>query len=290
MAPSKSQAKILLEKADKKAASSTGWFTSSSTKFEEAGDGYQQAANAFKLEKQFTAGGDAFAKEAECREKYGESNDAANAWWNAAKCYKQSDRPDLAIDALDQTVTFLTKAGRFRQAADREKEIAEIHEKRNDFPRACQSFVRAGDWYKQEDANAVANMCFKKAADLYAQIDEFGPAIARYEEVAERSMQSPLTKYSVKEYWLHSGLCALANCDSVTAKRNMNEHVRSDPTFLTTREAKLLDALINAVERNDPEEFSSICAEYDRVLPLKPWETTILLKIKKTMDEEPSLT
>ena len=87
--PSKSPAQTLLEKADKKASSSAGWFSSSSTKFEEAGDLYQQAANAFKLDKQFRDAGDAFAREAECREKCKETNETANAWWNAAKAYKR---------------------------------------------------------------------------------------------------------------------------------------------------------------------------------------------------------
>ena len=94
--PSKSPAQTLLEKADKKANSSTGWFSSSSTKFEEAGDLYHQAANSFKLEKLYREAGDAFSKEAECREKCNETNDAANAWWNAAKAYKRG-YPDRAL-------------------------------------------------------------------------------------------------------------------------------------------------------------------------------------------------
>lgn len=57
----------------------------------------------------------------------------------------------------------------------------------------------------------MANGCFKDAADLHAQVDQFAQAIARYEQVADQSLQSNLTKYSVKEYWLRSGLCALAN-------------------------------------------------------------------------------
>lgn len=91
--PAKSAAQTLLDKADKKANSSGGWFTSSSTKFEEAGDLYQQAANSFKIDKLFKEAGDAFAREAECREKAGEASEAANAWWNAAKAYK-SGFPD----------------------------------------------------------------------------------------------------------------------------------------------------------------------------------------------------
>ena len=91
MPVAKSGAKLLLEKADKKAVANTGWFGTSSTKFEEAGDLYQQAANAFKLDKLYREAGDAFSREAECREKSNEPLEAANAWWSASKAYKRAD-------------------------------------------------------------------------------------------------------------------------------------------------------------------------------------------------------
>ncbi len=57
---------------------------------------------------------------------------------------------------------------------------------------------------------STANACYKDAADLHAELEEYPQAIARYEQVANGSLSSPLTKYSVKEYWLRSSLCALA--------------------------------------------------------------------------------
>jgi len=61
----------------------------------------------------------------------------------------------VAIQALTQTIVHLTKGGRFRQAADREKEIGQIYlQENNDLRKACESFERAGDWYQQEDAAA----------------------------------------------------------------------------------------------------------------------------------------
>jgi hypothetical protein len=49
----------------------------------------------------------------------------------------------------------LTKAGRFRQAADREKEIGQIYQHElNNIAKACDSFQRAAEWYDQEDAAA----------------------------------------------------------------------------------------------------------------------------------------
>jgi len=294
MAP-KSPADALLDKANKKldSAAKGGWLSfgsSSSNKFEEAGDLYQQAANHFKLDKDFKSAGDSFAKEAECREKGNETNEAANAWWNAAKAYKQGF-PDLAIQALNQTVIYLTKAGRFRQAADREKEIAQIYiQEQSDLAKACESYERAADWYAQEDAHATANACYKDAADLHAELDEFTAAIANYERVADHSLSSSLTKYSVKEYWLRAGLCALAMRDPITAKRNMVRYGTKDVSFPTTREAKFVGSLIEAVEAGDVAAYTGAVAEFDQVMRLDNWKTSILLKIKKTIDEDDPLT
>ncbi|KXN90071.1 Vesicular-fusion protein SEC17 [Leucoagaricus sp. SymC.cos] len=284
--PTKSPAQTLLDKADKKANSSTGWFSSASTKFEEAGDLYQQAANNFKLEKLFKEAGDAFSREAECREKCNETNEAANAWWNAAKAYKKS-HPELAIQALTQTINHLTKSGRFRQAADREKEIGQIYlQEFHDPGKACDSLVRAGDWYAQEDAAATANACYKDAADLLAELDQFPQAIARYEQVADHSLTSALTKYSVKEYWLRAGLCGLAMNDLVTVKRNMMRYGNQDTTFLSTREAKFIQALTEAMEAGDIDAFTMAVGDFDAVTRLDNWKTGILLKIRKQLERD----
>jgi alpha-soluble NSF attachment protein len=288
--PAKSTAQTLLDKANKKASSSGGWFSSSSTKFEEAGDLYQQAANSFKIDKLFKEAGDAFAKEAECREQGGETNEAANAWWNAAKAYK-SGFPELAIAALAQAIIHLTKSGRFRQAADREKDIAQLYLRElHDKQKACDSLERAADWYAQEDAKATANACYKDSADLQAELEHYPQAIARYEQVADYSLTSALTKYSVKEYWLKASLCALAMGDSITAKRNLNKYSSQDTSFSSTRECKFANKLIEAVEAGDQEMYTGAVFEFDQVTKLDPWKVDIMLKIKRGIEDEPGLT
>lgn len=146
-----------------------------------------------------------------------------------SRCMRRLNSCTVAIAALSQTVTFLTKGGRFRQAADREKEIAQIYiQEKQDLSKGCESYERAAEWYVQEDATAyvpvrvilrcrplnfprrTANACFKDAADLRAELGNYAAAIALYDRVANGSLGSNLTKYSVKDYWLRAGLCALA--------------------------------------------------------------------------------
>ncbi|KAG8943151.1 vesicular-fusion protein S17 [Tulasnella sp. 424] len=309
MAPKLSPAQEFLAKAEKRYNSSVGWFGSSSTKYEEAdpnddgeptlialplesnrlGDLFKEAANNFKVERLFKESGDAYMREAECRVSGGERDDAANAYWNAAKAYKQG-YPDLAAAALGQTVDLLQKLGRFRQAADREKEIGQIYLQENhDVGKAVEAYLRAADWYSQEDAKATASSCKKDAADLLVELDRWHEAIKLYDEVAQYSLGSQLTKYNVKEYWLRAGLCALAAQDAVTARRKFDDYSKSDLTFPSTREARFLLALIEAAERGDQEAFTGAVYEYDQVTKLDNWKTQLLLKIKKGIQDEPAL-
>ena len=56
----------------------------------------------------------------------------------------------------------------------------------------------------------TATSCRRDAADLYAELGDYTAAIERYRKVAESYMDSPLTRFGVREIWLRQGLCALA--------------------------------------------------------------------------------
>ncbi|CAG7849973.1 Vesicular-fusion protein SEC17 [Serendipita indica DSM 11827] len=285
-----SQAVSLLLKAQKsleKASSSASsgfskWFSSSSANYEATGDLFQQSGNQFKLEKRYKEAGDAFKEEAKCREAMGDDarNEAANAWWQAAKAYKQGF-PDLAVDALSHTIKHFCATGKFRQAADREKEIAQIYVKElNDVKRGCESYDQAAEWYDQEDSKATATSCRRDAADLYAELGEYDLAIERYRKVADSYMDSPLTRFNVKEIWLREGLCALAKGDYAQASNLLARTRTVDPTFQTTREAKFLSTLTDAVSQGDVEMFTNALVEWDHVSKLDNWKTAILLAAK----------
>jgi alpha-soluble NSF attachment protein len=63
-----------------------------------------------------------------------------------------------------------------------------------------------------------------------------------------------------------------------------------DATFPSTREAKFIYALLEALEQGDEEAFTRAVFEYDQVTKLDNWKTAILLKIKKGIQQAPGLT
>lgn len=71
----------------------------------------------------------------------------------------------------------------------------------------------------------------------------------------------------------------------MTAKRNLMKYGNQDTTFPSTREAKFLAALVEAMEASDIEAFTGAVVEFDSVTKLDNWKTGILLKIKRQLEK-----
>lgn len=200
----------LLKNAEKKASATSGWFSSATSKQEEAVELFKAAANKFRIANRFEEAGNAFMRAAETEIKTGEKDYAANTYFEANKCFRMS-RPELAVVALTRAREILIERGRFRQAADREKAVAELYKNDAADPeKALEAYEQAASWYLQEGANATASGCYREAAQLATDLARFPQAIERWEQVASMSLESNLTRYSVKDYYLNAGMCYLA--------------------------------------------------------------------------------
>jgi alpha-soluble NSF attachment protein len=78
--------------------------------------------------------------------------------------------------------------------------------------------------------------------------------------------------------------------DYVSARRNLQRYGQMDNTFPSTREAKFVTALLDALDEGNEEAFTSVVFEYDHVTKLDNWKTAILLKIKRGIQQAPGLT
>jgi len=104
-----------------------------------------------------------------------------------------------------------------------------------------------------------------------------------FEQIGRESLESKLGSYSAKGYFFQALLCLLALGDNVAGENKLNEFKNADYTFPTSRECQLIDKLVEALNNSDEEGFSTACQEYDRISPLDPWKTTMLLKVKNQL-------
>lgn len=68
--------------------------------------------------------------------------------------------------------------------------------------------------------------------------------------------------------------------------RALESYLDLDPTFASTREHQLLVDLAEAVEQGDQEVFSDKLFQYDSLSKLDKWKTTLLLRVKNSIEEK----
>lgn len=291
MADNEQKAMQLMAEAEKKLSSSKGFFGSlfgGSSKVEEAVECYQRAANMFKMAKKWGAAGNAFCEAASLHAKAGSKYDAAVNYVDAAHCFKKSD-PNEAVSCFLKAIEIYTDMGRFTMAAKHHQSIAELYETEAvDLDRAVQHYEQAADYFKGEESNSSANKCLLKVAQYAAQLENYDKAIQIYEQVASSSLESSLLKYSCKEYFFRAALCHLC-VDVLNAQHALERYQELCPAFQDSRECKLLNVLIDHMEEQNVDGFTEAVKDYDSISRLDQWYTTILLRIKKQVNDNPDL-
>ena len=115
--------------------------------------------------------------------------------------------------------------------------------------------------------------------------ENYYKSIEIYEKVAQQSINNNLMKYSVKDYLLKAGVCHLATGDLVAARRALGRYGEIDPGFASQREHMLLSDLVEAVEDKSQEEFTDKLYQYDQISKLDKWKTTMLVRVKNSIEE-----
>ncbi|KAH7664705.1 NSF attachment protein [Dioscorea alata] len=289
MADQEARGEEFEKKAEKKL---TGWGFFGS-KFEDAADLFDKAANCFKLAKNWERAASVYKKLANCHLKLESKHEAASAYVDAANCYKKISAQDAA-ESLNQAVNLFLEIGRLNMAARYCKELGEIYEQEQSFDKAIDYFERAADLFQSEEVTTSANQCKQKVAQFAAQLEQYPKAIEIFEAIARHSMNNNLLKYSVKGLLLNAGICQLCRGDVVAITNALEKYQDLDPSFSGSREYKLLADLAASMDEEDVGKFTDAIKEFDSMTRLDPWKTTLLLRAKNVLkakeEEEDDLT
>lgn len=214
----------------------------------------------------------------------------------SGSCFKKSNPVD-AVQAYQSAVALLTDAGRLTQAAKLCKECAELYENEevagdssaSPTVLAIQMYEQASELFSLEDSKSQSSQCLAKVAELCsAALDP--PDLLRaaqiYQDLGSACLESNLLKYNAKGYFLQAILCHLANQDVVAAQEALSRYEGMDYTFSESREGKFSAQLVECVEGMDAEAFATAAFEYDRISKLDPWKTSMLVRVKRSIQED----
>eukprot|EP00934_Nitzschia_sp_Nitz4_P009031 Nitzschia sp. Nitz4//scaffold119_size111653//689//1713//NITZ4_004170-RA/size111653-augustus-gene-0.203-mRNA-1//1//CDS//3329533776//9021//frame0 len=272
------------------------WFSSKTKNAEDAAEIFEKAANAYKVGGLNSEAGDAYSKAAEIyRDTLSDFNSASKALNSAGACYKKSS-PTSAVEAYQQAVSLYVDNARITQAAKLSREIGDLyeseqmdHDGKSYVVLAIEAYEQAAEFFGMEDSKSNASQCLAKVAELCSAAlnpPDFVRASSIYDDLGRRCLDSNLLKFNAKGYFLQASMCHLAAGDSVGAQQALDKYENMDYTFGDSREGKFARAMLEAVEGMDAEGFSTACYDFDRISKLNPWQTSILVQIKRSIDDE----
>lgn len=276
-------ARELKDKAAKKAKGGSGilgWF--SGPDYDGAAELYVQAANQFKMAKEWREAGLCLVECALCANKSGSKNEESTHYAEAANCFKRVSAEEALVQ-WERAVEVLNNEGHFGRSAKLLKSAAEtLEQEGGNVTAARKLYSRAAEFFEMDDyGKSSLSACLLKVAELLAREGSYAEAAGLYEKEGEKSLQNALLQYGAKEHFLRAGILHLVDGDAVTAKIACDRYCAADPKFAVSREGKLLVSLSTAFGDHDEEAFVNALAEYDEVTTLDAWKTEMLVKVKK---------
>uniref|UniRef100_A0A8C6Z3K3 Alpha-soluble NSF attachment protein-like n=1 Tax=Nothoprocta perdicaria TaxID=30464 RepID=A0A8C6Z3K3_NOTPE len=255
-----------------------------SSRIEEACDMYARAANMFKMAKNWSAAGNAFCQAARLHLQLQSKHDAATSLVDAGNAFKKAD-PQEAVNCLGRAIEIYTDMGRFTIAAKHHISIAEIYETELvDIEKAIAHYEQAADYYRGEESNSAP--CPLRVPSCPLQVlCPSSPRVPSCPLVGTSAMDSPLLKYSAKEHFFRAALCHFC-VDMLNAKLAVQRYEEMFPAFGDSRECKLLKKLLDAHEEQNVDAYTDAVKEFDSISRLDQWLTTMLLRIKKSIQGE----
>uniref|UniRef100_A0A7S1FJB5 Alpha-soluble NSF attachment protein n=1 Tax=Noctiluca scintillans TaxID=2966 RepID=A0A7S1FJB5_NOCSC len=279
----------LVSQAEQKLKGGFLSFLSGGPKYDEAAELYVQAANQFKISKEWKEAANCYEQSAFCAQQSGSTTEQADCYNEAGNVLKKVST-QAAIEQYEKAIAIYSSNGRFSQSGKLLLAIAELTESERVARVAeVRSFYqRASEMFDLDDySKSNYTKCILKVAEYAAKDGELEQAIQIFETEGEKALSSNLLQYGAKEHFLRAGILHLVMGDTVTINLALEKYKNIDPRFGGSRECELLEALSQAYEEREIDMFVEKLSEYDNMTKLDAWKTEFLVKVKDAM--QPSM-
>lgn len=253
-------------------------------KYDEALELYQQAANLFKMQKEWDRAAEAFDQCALCAQQSGLEGNASFYYSEAGAVLKKVST-QRAVEEYEKAISLFGNSGKFRQAGRLLMQIAELYEAESVQRSHVKSYYkRAVEMFElDERSNSDLTKCNLRVAEIAANLGELQEAIAILEDEGEKALRNDALHFHARERFLVAGFLHLAGCDSVSVNLAHQRYMNLDLQFASCKEGELFGNLAEAFENCDLEMFTAKLSEYESRKRLGAWEKSLLALAQEHM-------
>ena len=286
-------------------------FSDSNERLEKALNYYKEAAEIFKIKREWIKAGDCYIEIANL--KKGMKEDPCETYNDAILCYNKGGAKDKYEKLMNKLINIYVKNGEFTNAAEMVFEKAQkILENTNNDQKTIievlELYDQALDYYQMDkNSNEHKTNKIKEAkADLvsiYGIKDELPQAKSIYEELGKYYNKSNSGKVFSKDYFAKVIFLYLAYNDYITAKAFLSKYYDEDGGLYGSDIATFLENIILCFENNGMDikdetignedevlNFDIACQKYKKSIKNNKkiwdnWKITIVDKIGKKLGE-----
>ena len=265
-------------------------FSSKESRVEEAIELLSNAANMFKIRKNWNRAGETYEELGRLDTESG-GGMAYSYYQEAAHCFSFTDK-NRSDQNLDRAIESCERVGKYMQAGKTAQRIANEFEENFNYEKAIEKYKKAAEYYAMESQNtkSMQQQCLLKVADLMCisnHKDMFTEAPKIYEKLGMQYLTAPLLKSSAKDMFFKCVMIFIAKKDEATAEVALKKYLLEDPTFDDTRDSKFLKNAIQFIsEPPNPEGFRKEIQNYKTLRELDKWKLTMFAMAIKNMEKQ----
>ncbi len=287
-----SEGDAIMKETERALNSSVGFFGSffgggENSKKENAKDGYNRAANKYKLAKSWGKAADALGRAAKIMADLGDTIESGMAYANAGSMMFKQDQIEKGVKLLQCAVEVFQNAGKLDKAGKYEKLIGEKLEARLDLedPKkmAQAHYERAYDLFSSDETFKLhAITCLEKVCTILSERGQFEAAYKRWDTLIGMLAEDSRLAARMKEAIMNAFYCVFTQKDSVLTSTKIAEWSDICVQYARSRQKEFCESANEAFEDGDVKLLATAFSKWERFNNMAPWQVKC---IKMIFDE-----
>lgn len=251
-----------------------------------AAEEYSKCSKQSLVKKEYENAAKAAINGADCYMKIKDPYEAMNLYQSAFTIYLNNlDMIEEAISILENNIeNYYIDSGNFSKLGQLYQNIAnKLNENEETSDEIIKYYNKAAEMFEASDKHVKdMTQCWNAIAKIYINDKNYKEAAVFFEKSGKEYTKSVLTKFSATGSFMDATLCFIA-FDPITAEGKYDVYTQMSPLFEGSREGKFCKAILENVKKEDIQEFTNICFDYDNITKLESWRMTTLLEIKRQL-------
>lgn len=245
-----------------------------------------KAANFYIAAKKHKEAADAYSRAAQCYTSLFQPTDGVTTYIKASNAYKECDLAKAA-QCLEFAVDYYVGEGQFGTAAKYRERMAGMYEKLEDSDNAIMCWEAAADFCEIENAAMPMARCLEKVAEHAALARDYGKAEELFRKVHRLVKSEPGWASAAYEYLFNARLCLLlmAGRGPVSVEAELRSHANGQLLPSSKPASMFMHNILATFRRNDPDKFSQVVNDYNRIHKLTEWQAAMMLRIGELFPE-----